>query len=328
MLGQEELAFIKAITNIELSPVFLWELRKAVAAGKKRKALGATKPCNLSASASERPRGAGGDSRTPYDSPQPQVSKRKAEALSSSDCPSEPASRRPVPGHVFDNGPEAQGTMGEQAAQSSRQLGPTEGGLAYATVVAGVASLQQPSGPHKSAAKGTDPSAPAASPEAAPRRMSLEDMSGPLCGMPDGNTQSAQVASTYAAPTGERQNKTPIFVSGVKDMRDFLTWIRASCQSGLSAQMKGEKLMLVPRTADGFRATVGALRSLDGSRGVSFQTFSLPEDRCLRLLVKNLGRHMPEDAVREELEKWASVSRTSCNSAWAAETRRLPRPDP
>jgi len=35
---------------------------------------------------------------------------------------------------------------------------------------------------------------------------------------------------------------------------------------------------------------------------VSFHTFSLPEDRCVRLLFKNLGRHMPEDVVREELE--------------------------
>jgi hypothetical protein len=35
---------------------------------------------------------------------------------------------------------------------------------------------------------------------------------------------------------------------------------------------------------------------------VSFHTFSLLEDRCLRLLVKNLGRYMPEGVVREELE--------------------------
>ena len=28
----------------------------------------------------------------------------------------------------------------------------------------------------------------------------------------------------------------------------------------------------------------------------------LPEDRCVRLLVKNLGKHIPEDVVREELE--------------------------
>ena len=60
--------------------------------------------------------------------------------------------------------------------------------------------------------------------------------------------------------------------------------------------------MLVPLTADGFRATVSALRSLDGSKGMSFHAFCLPEDRCVRFLVKNLGRHMPEDVVREELE--------------------------
>jgi hypothetical protein len=66
--------------------------------------------------------------------------------------------------------------------------------------------------------------------------------------------------------------------------------------------MKGEKLIIVPGTADGFRATVSALRSLCGSMGVTFHTFSLPEDRCVRLLVKNLGRQMPESVVREELE--------------------------
>jgi hypothetical protein len=66
--------------------------------------------------------------------------------------------------------------------------------------------------------------------------------------------------------------------------------------------MKGERLMLVPKTGDGFRATVSVLRSLDGSRGVSFHTFSLPEDRCIRLLLKNLGKHMPEGVGREELD--------------------------
>jgi len=35
---------------------------------------------------------------------------------------------------------------------------------------------------------------------------------------------------------------------------------------------------------------------------VSFHTFTLPEDRCVRLLVKNLGRGMPESVVREDLE--------------------------
>jgi hypothetical protein len=59
--------------------------------------------------------------------------------------------------------------------------------------------------------------------------------------------------------------------------------------------------MVVPSNADGFRAVVSALRSLDGE-GVSFHTFAPPEDRCVRFLVKNLGRGMPESVVREELE--------------------------
>ena len=68
------------------------------------------------------------------------------------------------------------------------------------------------------------------------------------------------------------------------------------------AQLKAERLMIVPSTADGFRAAVSALRTLDGKEGVSFHTFILPEDRCARLLVKNLGMGMPESVVREELQ--------------------------
>jgi hypothetical protein len=59
--------------------------------------------------------------------------------------------------------------------------------------------------------------------------------------------------------------------------------------------------MFVPSTADGFRAAVRTLRSLDVKEGVSFHT-SLPEDRCVRLLINKLGRDMPESVVREERE--------------------------
>lgn len=37
MLSREEVALIKAMSNLELFPVFLWELKKAVVAGKKKK---------------------------------------------------------------------------------------------------------------------------------------------------------------------------------------------------------------------------------------------------------------------------------------------------
>ena len=67
------------------------------------------------------------------------------------------------------------------------------------------------------------------------------------------------------------------------------------------AQLKAEKLMVVPATANSFRAVVSALWSLDGREGESFHTFTLLEDRSARLL-KNLVRGMPEGVIREELE--------------------------
>ena len=55
--------------------------------------------------------------------------------------------------------------------------------------------------------------------------------------------------------------------------------------------------MVVQSTANGFRASVSALRSLEGGDGVSFHIFKLQEDRCARLLVK-----ASESVVWEEFE--------------------------
>ena len=91
------------------------------------------------------------------------------------------------------------------------------------------------------------------------------DMFGPLSDNPDGTTTHAQVNNDCSSE-GERPNKTPIFISGVLDTRSFLTWLRASCPGGLTAQLKAEKMIVFPSTANGFRAAVRALRSLDGGR--------------------------------------------------------------
>ena len=100
-----------------------------------------------------------------------------------------------------------QRTTGELAAQNSRHVGSTEGGLAYAVVVAGRTDPQLPSGPHKPPANGSGHSEPAALSEAATRRISLGDMSESLCGMPDGTTLSAQEATSSVAPAGERRKR-------------------------------------------------------------------------------------------------------------------------
>jgi hypothetical protein len=66
--------------------------------------------------------------------------------------------------------------------------------------------------------------------------------------------------------------------------------------------MKVENLMLLSETADGFRATIGALQSLGEDKGVSFDTSFLQEDRCMRVFFKNLGKSMPEAEIKEKLE--------------------------
>jgi hypothetical protein len=93
-----------------------------------------------------------------------------------------------------------------------------------------------------------------------------------------------------------------VYASGLKNHRRFLEWVRTKFATKLVAQMKGEYLMLVPEAADGFRVTIGALLSLGEGEDMSFHTLSLPEDRCVRLLLKNLGKRMPEAEIKGELE--------------------------
>jgi hypothetical protein len=73
---------------------------------------------------------------------------------------------------------------------------------------------------------------------------------------------------------------------------------RLFCPCDLTAQFKAENLIFVTSTADSVRDTLSALRSLDGKEHVRYHTFSLQEDRCARLLVKNLGKRMHESVVR------------------------------
>jgi hypothetical protein len=74
----------------------------------------------------------------------------------------------------------------------------------------------------------------------------------------------------------ERRNKTTVYVSEVRNMLTFLHWIRAESSSKRVADVKNKNLILVLETADGFRAAIGTLRSLDVDEGVSFHTRSQP----------------------------------------------------
>ena len=104
--------------------------------------------------------------------------------------------------------------------------------------------------------------------------------------------------STPRSPTpAYRQDsvltRRPFLFEVFRDARTFLAWQRASCPGGLTAQLKSENLTVVPSTADGFRAPVSALRSLDGKENVSIHTFTFSEHSCVRLV-----RCLPDSIVR------------------------------
>jgi len=126
-------------------------------------------------------------------------------------------------------------------------------------------------------------------------------MSGPLSDKPDGTTHHAQVANT-CLPAGERPNKTPVFISGFGDARSFLACVAGDLPWRSDGPTKGREVDGRPINRRRVQSSVSAVRSLDGKEGVRFHTFTLTEDRCVRILVKSLGWGMPENVVRKELE--------------------------
>jgi hypothetical protein len=110
--------------------------------------------------------------------------------------------------------------------------------VTYAAALAGPVAPFQPSGSLKPTAMHSDPSQSAVSSETVNRRMP-SDMSGPLSDKPDGTTSHAQVTDACLA-AGELPNEAPIFITGVRDTRSFLAWLRTSCPGGLTTQLKAE----------------------------------------------------------------------------------------
>jgi hypothetical protein len=81
-----------------------------------------------------------------------------------------------------------------------------------------------------------------------------------------------------------------------------MDWICAKSGSKLMAQMKEEILILVLKTADGFRASIGALRSLGESEGEFSHFFAPGGSTRAPVFEKNLCKSMPEAEIREELK--------------------------
>jgi hypothetical protein len=165
MLRQDELAFIKAISSLQVSLALLRDVRSALAARKKKTA--------VAAGSRSTTRGGGPKASSQL------AGKRKANELLSSGDSMEPANKRPAPDTGSALLPALLLVTGEQAAIGSQQLGTSEGGATYAAILAGDVTLQERSGPLKPTAMDSDPSESTVSTETANRRMS-SDMSGPL----------------------------------------------------------------------------------------------------------------------------------------------------
>ena len=252
--------------------------------------------------------------------------KRKANELASSGETFEPANRRPARNEGSAPLPaSAPAVSSDQTAACSRQLGPSEGGVTYAAFLTKLGAPSQPSGSLKPKVHG-HVFGPVRTPtlsETTNRRMS-RDIYGPVIDKMDGTTQHAQVDNTYLLAE-ETPYKTPIFISGVRDARTFLAWLRASFLGCLTAQQKAEILMVVPSTVKVFRTAVCDLPSQDGG-GCAFPHLHAPRGSLCAASGKEPGK---EYALRASSERswshWTFVSRESRSCVTAFVTRTQPK---
>jgi len=149
MPRQDELAFMKAISTLQVSPALLKELRLAMVRRKKKPAVPAGRRSTTSGSGTRASLQLAG--------------KRKANELASSGDSMEPANRSPAPGAGSVLLYATSTVTSEQAAAGSRQPGPSGGGATYAALLARSIAPSRPSGPLKPTAMDSDPSEPGVS---------------------------------------------------------------------------------------------------------------------------------------------------------------------
>jgi hypothetical protein len=170
MLRQEALAFIKAISTLQLSSTLLKELSVARSSRRRMPVVSAGSSSTTHGGgfkAAERPSGQN-------------AGKRKANELARSENSSQLANRRPATAAGSAPLPaSALAVTGEQAPASSRKLGPPERGVTYAAVRVGPVAQIQPSGSLTPISMGSELSEPTVSSETANRRVS-SDMFGPV----------------------------------------------------------------------------------------------------------------------------------------------------
>ena len=151
MLKQENLAFIKAVTTLQVTPALLRELRTALSARKRRTVV----------SAEIRGRAHAGGSRSSQRAPSRIAGKHEASVLAFSGEYIEPAIRSPAPEAGSATLHAKSLATGEEAANGSWKIGPQEGGSTYAALLTGFATPNRPSGTINPTAMYSDPSEPA-----------------------------------------------------------------------------------------------------------------------------------------------------------------------
>lgn len=100
--------------------------------------------------------------------------------------------------------------------------------------------------------------------------------------------------------TSQNENIPPIFINGVENFEalvKFLERLAGPKTFTIKSTINGVKVF--PETIDTYRKVNAGLRA----EGADFHTFQLPQDRCPRIVLKNLHHGTPVSIIKEELQE-------------------------
>lgn len=106
----------------------------------------------------------------------------------------------------------------------------------------------------------------------------------------DDETQSNNTAKKVI-----NDNPPPIFLNGVENYTELVEFLQSVCGQTFKLKSTTKNICIYPDTPASYRQIVSSLRT----KGADFHTFQLPQDRCPRVVIKNLHHSTPKSVIVE-----------------------------
>lgn len=109
-----------------------------------------------------------------------------------------------------------------------------------------------------------------------------------------------ETESNNATKKVNNDNPPPIFLNGVENYSALVEFLQSVCGETFKLKSTTKNICIYPDTPTAYRQLVSTLRT----QGADFHTFQLTEDKCPRVVIKNLHYSTPKSVIVEGLKTY------------------------